>query len=147
MRGRISNEMVELYKKGCSLNEVARLTGKSKAKVRAILHRKGISTSPSLDESKVTAWRKRRRTHTHPPFGFTYYLGGLVIQPREHEILMLIERLAKEGMNPNAIAEHLNENGLKPRRARVWNRNSVVNILDRIKENKIILKGGKLEIR
>jgi hypothetical protein len=46
---------------------------------------------------------------------------------------LLIERLEKEGVNPNAIAEHLNANNLRPRRAKIWNRNSAILILKRIK--------------
>ncbi len=130
--GRISKEMIELWQKGGSFNDISRITGKSRARVRATLHRNGISTRPKIEESKVTAWRKSGRTNAHPPFGFTYYLGRLVIEPREHEILLLIERLAKEGLNPNAIAEHLNVKTFKPRRAGKWNRNSVRLILQRI---------------
>ena len=131
--GRISEEFLDLYKKGVSLNEIARITGKSKARVRTVLHRHGIDTRPPVCESKYTAWRKGSRSKAHPPFGSTYYLGELVREPREHQILLLIERLSGEGVNPNAIAAHLNSRGMRPRRAVGWNRNSVVKILDRFR--------------
>ncbi len=56
-----------------------------------------------------------------------------MIEPREHEILLLIDRLAKEGMNSNAIAGHLNVKMLQPRKAQSWSRNSIVLILFRLK--------------
>jgi hypothetical protein len=133
--GRITQEMVELWKNGGSLHDIARITGQSRARARSALHRNGISTRPNVDESKITAWRKSGRSSAHPPFGFTYYQGKLVMQPREHEILFLIERLANAGLNPNAIADQLNAKELKPRRASKWNRNSVVLVLNRLNKN------------
>ncbi len=128
----ISKEYTDLYEKGCSIHEISRVTGKSRHWVREILRRHKISLRPKLSESQVTSWRKRPRTHAHPPFGYAYLQGQLVIEPREHEILLLIERLASQDLNPNLIAGHLNKNSLKPRRADLWTRNSVVLILKRI---------------
>lgn len=49
------------------------------------------------------------RSNASPPLGFRH--------------------LDTDGVNPNAIAVHLNHRKLKPRRAAQWNRNSVVNVL------------------
>ena len=117
------------------MNDIARLTGKSKLRVRTILQGQGIATGPTIDESKFMAWRKRRKTNAHPPFGYICYFGELIIEAREQKTLLLIKNLSKDGMNPNAIAEHLNAKNLKPRRAFKWNRNSVVLILRRSEES------------
>lgn len=126
---RIIEKCVELWKNGCSLRDIAELTGRSRTAVRSHLHRAEIVTQTPLDESKVQAWRKWPRTNVQAPFGFRYHLGALVRDPREQEILILIRHLASDGMNPNEITKRLNATKLKPRRAKFWSRNSVVNIL------------------
>lgn len=50
-------------------------------------------------------------------------------------------------MNPNAIANQLNAKKIPPRKAKAWNRNSVVNILERFKSQTIIIKGDTYELR
>jgi hypothetical protein len=128
---RNSQKAIELWQKGCSLHDIARITGKSRSWIGEILRKHKIGSRPKIDESKITAWRNRPRTQAHPPFGYAYLQGQHVIEAREHEILLDIDRLAKEKMIPNAIAEQLNAKSLKPRRAPKWNRNSVDLILRR----------------
>jgi hypothetical protein len=60
---------------------------------------------------------------------------------------MLIYQLWKLGTNPNRIADPLTEKKIQPRLAKLWNRNTVINILNRFENNQIILKGGQLELR
>jgi DNA-binding CsgD family transcriptional regulator len=127
-----SRECVELYRKGVSLNEIARIVGRSKAKVRRVLHLHGCWTGVKIAEGVYTSWRKTGRTRAQPNFGYTYYMGQLVEEPREQQILVLIKRLASEGKSATEIANHLNTQDMKPRRAKKWHRNSVANILRRL---------------
>lgn len=60
---------------------------------------------------------------------------------------MLIYQLWKSGTNPNRLADTLTEKKIQPRLAKSWNRNSVINILNRFENKQIILKGGQLELR
>jgi hypothetical protein len=70
---------------------------------------------------------------SQPHYGFAYYMGQLIEEPREQQILALIKRLAGEGMSATGIANHLNIQKMKPRRAKSWHRNSVVRILKRLR--------------
>lgn len=137
---------MELYKNGHSLSEISKLTGKAKSAIRDSLIKSGIEfrqkSYPSIDLSKSNG-----KTNIQPPYGFCYFQGQLVPDQKEYGHLMLIYNLWKQEANPNRIAEVLNEKKVMSRFSRAWNRNSVVNILNRFKENKIILKGGKLELR
>ncbi len=126
-----SKECIGLYHKGVSLNEIARIVGRSKSIVRRVLHGKGLLTGVKISEGVYTAWRKSSRTRAQPLFGFTYSMGLLVQEPREYQILMLIKRLAAQGKTPTEITHHLNAKGMKPRSADKWNRNSIQKILDR----------------
>lgn len=124
-----SRECIQHYQNGVSLNEIARIVGRSKARVRRVLHQHGFQTGIKIAEKVYAAWRKTGRTRAQPLFGFTYYMGQLVEEPREQQILILIERLALEGKCATEIANHLNARGMKPRRAKAWHRNSIVKIL------------------
>jgi DNA-binding CsgD family transcriptional regulator len=124
-------ECVELYRKGVSLNEIARIVGRSKAKVRRVLHSHGCWTGVKIAEGVYTSWRKTGRTRAQLYFGYTYYMGQLAEEPREQQILILIRRLVSEGKNATEIAKHLNTQGMKPRRAKKWHRNSIFKILRR----------------
>ncbi len=127
-----SKECIALYQKDISLNEIARIVGRSKAKVRRVLHQHGYQTGTKIAEKVYTAWRKTGRTRSHPMFGTTYYMGQLVLEPRENQILMLIRRLASQGQSAADIAIHLNTQGMKPRRAKAWHPNSLAKILKRL---------------
>lgn len=123
---------MDLYEKGASLNEVARLVGKSKSYVRRILHEAGYQTSIKISEKAYTSWRKGGRGRAHAPFGYTYHLGALVSEPRESQILMLIKELVRSGKKPREIAGYLNSHKMKPRRAKLWQVNTVAKILARL---------------
>ncbi len=128
---RILKEFIQMWQSGLSLSEISRQTGRSRDMVRRALKRHEFETNPKSDEFDPTVWRKRRRSSSHPPYGFCYFQGNLVENPKEQEVLLLIIKLSKEGMNPNMIASHLKAKRLRPRRADSWNRNSIILILNR----------------
>ncbi len=113
-----SNECIGLYLRDISLNEIA-------------LHQHGYQTGIKIAERVYTAWRKTGRTRAQPLFGFTYFMGQLIEEPREQQVLILIRRLAAEGKSAKEIAQYLNGKRLKPRRAKVWHPNSIAKILNR----------------
>lgn len=102
---------------------------------------------PNQAVPPATTWRSVGKRNIRPPYGFCYFQGKVVPDQREFPHLLLIHRLWKDRVNPNAIAEHLNAKKIAPRKASAWNRNSVVNILVRFKSKKIILKGDQYELR
>jgi site-specific DNA recombinase len=79
---------------------------------------------------------KRKRIEQHkwsgsPPFGFTYgpETGTLAIAPEEARIVKAIFRKYQELQTISAVANHLNELGIKPRKAQRWQETSVAKIL------------------
>jgi hypothetical protein len=94
-----------------------------------------------------TAWREGGKRNIRPYFGFRYFQGAIVADQNEFEHLLFIHRLWKQGLNPNAIANKLNDKKVSARSASSWNRNSVVLILNRFEEKKIVIKGAKYELR
>lgn len=127
-----SKECIALYQKGVTLNEIARIVGRSKAKVRRVLHLHGHWTGMKISDGIYTSWRKTGRTRAQPFFGYTYYMGQIVEEPRELQILILIKRLSSEGRTAKEIANYLNANRMVPRRAKTWHRNSICKILKRL---------------
>jgi hypothetical protein len=84
-----------------------------------------------INEGVYTSWRKTGRTRAQPVFGFTYFHGQLIDEPREQQILILMRRLCDQGQTPKQIAEHLNNKKMKPRRAKAWHPNTIAKILGR----------------
>lgn len=134
--------------KGQSLTDISRQTGKAKDTVRNTLLKAGIELRPSTSLPTSKASRKFGKGKIRPYYGFCYFQGKIVPDPREFENLQLIHNLWLSGANPNRIAEILSAKKIPARSASKWNRNSVVNIITRFEKKQIILsKGGKYELR
>lgn len=143
----IYSEFAELYKNGLSLGDIAKQTGKSKSVIRASLLRDGIELRGNVAPPAAILKSLSGKSNTQPPYGFCYFQGKVVPDQKEYENLMLIYQLWKSRTNPNRIADTLTEKNIQPRLAKSWNRNSVINILNRFANKQIILKGGHLELR
>lgn len=143
----ISEKIADLYRQGLSLSDIRKQTGKAKSSIQKILVRAGVELRPNRSAPVTSTWRSVGKRNVRPPYGFCYFQGQVVPDQREYENLLLIHRLWKEGVNPNAIADRLNAKKIPPRSASAWNRNSVVNILERFKSNAIIIKGDRYELR
>jgi hypothetical protein len=143
----ISKNLVELYHQGLSLSDLSKQIGLAKSTVRDELVRAGITFRPAASLSVADATTTKGKGNMPPPYGFCYFQGKIVPDPREHGNLLLIRKLWKSEANPNRIANVLNEKKIKPRIASAWNRNSVVNILTRFENGQFKLKGGQIEFR
>ncbi len=143
----IIESYAQLYNKGLSLADISKQTGKAKSVIRDNLVRAGVELRDkvAVPISKLKA--EKGKTSIRPPYGFCYFQGRIVPDPKEYENLMLIYRLWKLNTNPNRISDTLNEKKIRPRAAKFWNRNSIVNILTRFEQKQIALKGGQLELR
>jgi hypothetical protein len=139
--------ITHLYGQGLSISDISRQTGKAKTTVQGILTRAGIELRPNRSAPVTSTWRSLGKRNIRPPYGFCYFQGKVVPDQREYENLLLIHRLWKEGVNPNAIADRLNEKKVPPRSAATWSRNSVVNIIERFKSKTIVIKGDAYELR
>jgi hypothetical protein len=143
----IIESYAQLYNKGLSLTDISKQTGKAKSVIRDNLVKAGVELRKkfAVPISKMKA--EKGKTSIRPPYGFCYFQGIIMLDPKEYENLMLIYRLWKLNMNPNRISDTLNEKKIRPRAAKLWNRNSIVNILTRFEQKQIVLKGGQLELR
>lgn len=106
-----------------------------------------IELRPNIATPFFKKKREAGKSNVRPPYGFCYFQGKVVPDQKEYENLMLIYQLWKSGTNPNRLADTLTEKKIQPRLAKSWNRNSVINILNRFENKQIILKGGQLELR
>jgi len=83
------------------------------------------------------SWKKGRgETKAKPPYGFCYFQGLVVQDPREYPTLLLVQNLVSRGMEVTAIMHELNKRGLKSRMGKEWSYNVVKSIVRRIKEGK-----------
>ena len=67
-----------------------------------------------------------------PAFGQRVVDGELVVDSQEQEIIELIRRHHKSGKSLQQIADWLNSNGYKTKRARQWRKISIKRVLDRL---------------
>lgn len=128
------------------MTDISKQTGKAKNTIRDALTRAGIELRPNKILSVTAAKAKKCKSGAPPYYGFCYFQGKLVPDPREYENLLLIHRLWESGVNPNAIATMLNSKKTPARSAKSWNRNSVVKIIERFKHGLIKIKGGNYEL-
>lgn len=143
----INSRFAELYKNGYSLRDISKSTGRAKSVIQRSLVSMGIELRPNVSTPFFKQKKETGKSNTQPPYGFCYFQGKVVPDQKEYENLMLIYELWKLETNPNRIADTLTEKKIQPRLAKSWNRNSVINILNRFENKQIILKGGHLELR
>jgi len=67
----------------------------------------------------------------HPPFGFAYLDGKLIVDPKEQLIISKILKLRQSGMSLRAIAEELNGQKIPTRTGKDWYLSFVKTIIDR----------------
>ena len=143
----ISDELVKMYQSGMSLADLAKQTGIAQTTIRARLIKSGIEMRPKFSIPFEQARRKTGKRNILPYYGFCYFQGRVVPNPKEYDHLMKVYNLWKMRMNPNAIAKHLNSKKIPPRSATNWNRNSIVNIINRFEKRLIVFKNGQLEFQ
>lgn len=147
-RQRVFENLVDLYTNGLSLSDIAKQTGKPKTTIRSLLVKAGVRIRSNVPAPFSTAIRESAKTNAAPYFGFCYFQGEVIPDPKEFVNLQLIHELWIIGTNPNCIADQLNAKKIRPRSAQKWNRNSIVKIIKRFENKSVILKsGGKYELR
>lgn len=151
-RNRISSEdaktIAEKYENGCSLRDLAKLFGYSKNKIRSILKRQGLE--PRMGTTQATHARplKSGKQGALPYYGFYYFEGQIVKDPREFPILQIIHRHWSQGKSIHQINLELNRAKVLSRKGKTWSWAAIQNIVVRFETKKVILiKGGKYEFR
>jgi hypothetical protein len=72
----------------------------------------------------------RGKVRWNSPYGFKYERSRAVRHPQEYETFLMIMRLRKSGLNAREIADRLNDQKLRPRLAKRWDRCTVHHILE-----------------
>ncbi|MBL7670297.1 MAG: recombinase family protein [Bdellovibrionaceae bacterium] len=151
-RNRISSEdakiIAEKYQKGCSLRDIAKLLGSSKNRVRSELKKLGLEPSQSNAQATHKRSLKSGKQAALPYYGFCYFEGQIVKDPREFPTLQTIHRLWSRGKSIHQINQELNRAKIPSRKGKAWSWAAIQNIVLRFKNKQIILsKGGKYEFR
>ena len=145
-QNRIIDEAVHFYARGSSLREIARDFGCSKNKIRKTLMKAGVE----LRENRAQATNRRGLTRgkqgARPYYGFCYFEGEIVKDPREFPTLQLIHRRWKSKKTIHQITLELNGSKLPSRSGKQWSWAAVQNLIARFETKKVILHtGGKYE--
>lgn len=151
-RNRISLDdakiIAEKYENGCSLRDIAKLVGCSKSKVRTALKHSGIK--PREYSTQVTNQRplKSGKQGSLPYYGFCYFEGQIIKDPRDFPTLQIIHRGWIRGESIHQINLKLNQAKILSRKGKAWSWAAIQNIIARFENKQIILfKGGKYEFR
>lgn len=138
----------EMYSKGMSLREISKQLGMSKNGVRSSLLRAGHKLREPAPKATHMRSLKSGKQSALPYYGFCYFEGKIVKDPREFPILQRIHRLWSQGRTIHQINLELNRAKLPSRKGRAWSWAAIQNIVARF-ENKqvVLLAGGKYEFR
>lgn len=144
----ISTEVIEKYKKGWSLRDIAKDVGASKNGIRSILLKRKIP----LRENITHATNKRKlnsgKNSARPYFGFCYFEGQIIKDPREFPTLKLIYNRFNHNRTIHEITTELNQKKIPSRSGKKWSWAAIQNIVQRFKDKKVLLlKGEKYEFR
>ena len=121
-RRRITKKAVEIYEKGHSIAETALITGLPKTSLFEAMKANKIPTRPLWRAGKPNA-----------AYGYAWLSGEIVKNPAEYKTVLIIVDLSKTVRRPHQIAKFLNENGIKPRRGKMWFARTVTDIISRNK--------------
>lgn len=81
-------KIVNLYKKGLSLNDIEIQLGVSKSIARRILLDAQVPLRTFAKENPARANFLRAKRATKPPYGFWYIDGQVVRHPKEYQVLL-----------------------------------------------------------
>ena len=136
-RIRFSKIIAAEYRKGLSLSEIAIKLDKSKWFVRTCLSKEGIKLRNKYAEAMALRKLMRGKQGARPYYGFCYFDGQIIKDPREYPILAVIHDLWKEGKTIHRIVLELNSRKLLSRNGRLWSWAAVSLIVARFKQRTI----------
>lgn len=151
-RNRISEkdtqEILVKYKSGLSLKDISVLMGSSKSKIRKELLKHEIT--PRTNKAQATPLRqlKHGRQGALPYFGFCYFQGKIIKDPREYPTLEIIHKYWKQGLSIHQINKELNRVKILSRTNKTWCWAAIKKVVTRFENQTIISsKGDSLELR
>ena len=123
-----------LYKKGLSITDIANQTGLKRNSIWNSLQAHKQELRPQ-NPVPFDRWRKRTgKMNARPPYGYSFFQGEVIKDPKEYPILQLIQNLWKQGLSISSIMLKLNERGSKSRMNKTWSYNVIKSIIKRSKD-------------
>jgi hypothetical protein len=129
-----SKKCLELYKEGLTFQEIGIKLGKSKSSVRTALFRKGVDVYPDVKIRNSQSKRTPDNWFGAAPYGFVVVRAKLERHPKEFATARMIIDLWQQGVKYEAIAQRLNELGVRPRKATKWERTTIRELIRRHQE-------------
>jgi hypothetical protein len=124
------------------------MIGCSKSKVRSALRRCGIKPRESTAQATNERPLKSGKQGVLPYYGFCYFEGQIIKDPREFPTLQIIHRGWSRGESIHQINLQLNHAGVLSRKGKTWSWAAIQNTVARFENKQFILsKGGKYEFR
>ncbi len=128
-----------MYQKGCSLTDVAKLVHRSKDKVRRELLRNGITPRSRLAQATHVRSLESGKQFARPCYGFCYFEGKVVKDPKEYPTLKFIHHHWVNGKTIHGISCELNRAKIESRLGTKWSWAAVKKIVDRFKNKTVAL--------
>lgn len=131
----IYDEIAPLYDQGLSISDIADQTGFGRTAIWKTLKTHGIDLRP---QTPVTfeRWRQGRgKTRARPPYGFCYFQGEVIKDPKEYPVLQLILNLKALGESLGGIQRTLEKKKLRSRTGKPWSYNVIKAVASRSYKN------------
>jgi len=130
-QGRISEDYSKFYASGLSLNDISEQTGIARSTLRDAFKKHQIPIRTKRQTIKGEKLCKDFKCAGHPPFGYAYLDGKLIVDPKEQLLIRKILKLRQSGISLRAIAEELNNQKISTRTGKDWYLSFVKTIIDR----------------
>lgn len=114
-----------LYEKGLSITDIAEQTGVKRYSIWKALkiHRKSLRSQDPVPFERRRHGRGKMKAR--PPFGFCYFQGEVIKDPKEYPTLILIQNLWKQGTSISSIVRHLDGKRFASRMGKPWSYNVI----------------------
>lgn len=124
--------MGPLYRQGLSISDIEDQTGLKRHSIWKCLQKHKHELRPQ-NPVPFERWRQGHgKMSARPPFGFCYFQGQVIKDPREYPTLQLIQSLWKQGTSISSIVRKLDEKGIRTRMKKPWSYNVIKSIIGRL---------------
>ena len=123
-----------LYRQGLSISDIEAQTGLKRHSIWKCLQKHKQDLRPQ-NPVPFERWRQGHgKMNARPPFGFCYFQGQVIKDPKEYPTLQLIQSLWKQGTSISSIVRKLDEKRIKSRMKKPWSYNVVKSIIGRLQD-------------
>jgi len=132
---RIFEICAPLYEQGLSLREIERRTGFAKSSIKTTLNQGGLPLRNAAKSQLPFEPKLESMRSGITPYGFCYLEGKMVVDTREHAVVLQIMKWWHSGKNFAAITELLNRQKIRSRTGKTWTHSVVSAVVKRQLKN------------